>query len=464
MIQKIERISIRSMLAIALPLVISRGSETIMMFTDRAFLSSLGQDYISAAMSGGLTSFVFSSLFIGLISYVNAIAAQYHGAGQKQNSMYAAHQGIWLALFSYPLCLALIPLVYHFFIWVGHSESQIDLEFTYFRVLLSGSILSFFRAAVEGYFIGIGKTQRVMRSNILGMLINIPLNYILIFGHLGIPALGITGAAVGSILGNLACSIYLLIAFIRSAKKLDLPVIGKIKAAIMKKLLRYGLPAGGELFFNVFLFNFFIQLMYSINPNVAAATTITFNYDMVVFIPLLGLSYAVTSMTGHQMGAQSVEGAKRVTKLAGYITYGYGLFMVILFLIGAPLFVQLFLTGVDMSNSAIPDLAVTMLRLATIYIMADATQLLFAGVLRGAGDTRWVMLISMSLHIIMAIGTFILIKVVKVGPLLVWYFFIGFVISLGVAMFLRYLTGNWQKVKMLDEVSIEQPEINNPYT
>ncbi|MBN2737980.1 MAG: MATE family efflux transporter [Spirochaetales bacterium] len=453
MIKKPGILSFRSMLTIAMPLVISKGSETVMLFTDRAFLSFLGQNHISAAMSGGLSAFVFSSFFAGVISYVNALAAQYHGAKQPEQSMRSAHQGIWLALFSFPLCLALIPFVHGFFLWAGHTQEQLVLEFSYYRILTFGSLFSFFRASIEGYFIGTGQTRKVMGSNILGMVINIPLNYILIFGHLGFPAMGIEGAAIGSILGNATCSVYLLLAFVKAAKKMRLPVFGPIRSGIFKKLLRYGLPAGGELFFNVFLFNFFIQMMHSINPTVAVATTITFNYNMIAFIPLLGLSFAITSMTGQQMGASSVEGAKKVAKLAAIVTYGYGLFMVVTFLIGTPLFVKLFLGGVDPKNSTIPELSVTMLRLATIYIMADGTQLLFSGVLRGAGDTRWVMYISMSLHIIMASGAYIMIKVLKQGPLTVWYFFIAFVFALGLAMFLRFLSGHWQKIKMIDEAS-----------
>src|SRR5208337_728732 len=125
-------VNLRRMLSIAFPMIISTGSETVMLFFNRYFVSFLGSDHIPASMSGGLTQFVFTSLFGGTVGYVNALAAQYHGAGRPERCVQAVSQGLILSLVFYPMLLALIPLVHRGFGWAGHDPRLIALEFSYF--------------------------------------------------------------------------------------------------------------------------------------------------------------------------------------------------------------------------------------------------------------------------------------------------------------------------------------------
>ena len=104
-----------------------------------------------------------------------------------------------------------------------------------------------------------------------------------------------------------------------------------------------------------------------------------------------------------------------------------------------------------------------MLRLASLYTLADITQLVFAGALRGAGDTKAAMYISVSMHWVLAIAAVIMIRVLEVPPLQMWIFFIGFVIILGAMIFWRFQSGHWRKIKVIEETEIiseiHQPEI-----
>ena len=161
-----------------------------------------------------------------------------------------------------------------------------------------GSIFILLRNTLVGFFLGIGKTRIVMFSNITGMVVNILLNYIFIFGKLGFPALGIQGAALGTIGGSTTITLILAIAYLSrrynnffNTRKLNI-----FDKKLMKKLLRFGLPAGIELFLNVFAFTVFVQLMHSYSEDIAAAVTITFNWDIVAFIPMMGLSFATTAL------------------------------------------------------------------------------------------------------------------------------------------------------------------------
>lgn len=454
MSRPIEPPTLSKLFAVALPMIASQASETVMLFVDRLFLSWLGKLHLAAAMSGGLSSFVFTALFAGVVGYTNALVAQYYGAGRKERCVETAAQGVYLSLFFVPLLLGLIPLVRLLFVAIGHTPEQVALEFGYFRILMWGGAFVLLRQALVGFFLGIGKTRVVMAANVAGMLVNVPLNYALIFGNWGAPALGMTGAAIGTIAGSVTIFVILLVAYTRHSYYCSYGNARRwaFRPDVALRLVRFGLPAGTELFLNVFAFNLFVQLMHSLGPDVAAAVTITFNYDMLAFIPMVGLGVAVTSLVGRHMGAGDPAGAQRATFLALRVGYVYASIMMTIFILGADPLVRVFAGGLEAGDEHLLVLARSMLRLAALYTLADITQLVFAGALRGAGDTRWLMIASVVLHWLMAISAFYLARVLTVPPLRLWILFISMVMALGLTIFARFATGKWKLIRVIEEL------------
>lgn len=445
-------VTLARMLALAFPMIVSQASETVMLFLNRYFVSLLGSQYIPASMSGGLTQFVFTSLFTGVVGYVAALAAQYHGAGKPARALQSVSQGLWLSLAFYPLLLGLVPLVRRGFALVGHDPVQVALEFSYFRILMAGSLLFLLQSVLAGYFVGLGRTRVVMAASVAGIFVTVPLNWVLVLGNLGAPRLGIEGAALGTLAGTLVIVAILAAAYLAGPawREHGGAAAWRPRRELLLKLLRYGGPAGAESFVNVFAFNVFILLMHSYGPAVATAVTITFNYDLVAFIPLLGVGTAVTALVGQRMGAGDIPGARRAAALGLRVAWSYAGLMVVLFVAGAPALVRVFAGGFTESEAGILPLAVRLLRLAAIYTLADATQVVYAGALRGAGDTTWVMVVSGVLHWVMAAASFVLIRVLALTPTAVWLFFIGFIISLGVSMFLRHRRGAWERIHLVE--------------
>ncbi len=448
-------ISLGHMFAIAAPMVVSQASETLMLFFNRWVVSFLGADFIPASMSGGLSSFVFTSFFTGITGYVNALVAQYHGARREDRCVQVVSQGFWLTLGFYPVLLLLIPAGHRLFELAGHSAHQVTLEFSYYRILMFGSLIFMVQSVLVGYFVGLGKTRVVMIANLLGILVNLPLNWCLVFGKLGFPRLGIEGAALGTLGGSLFIATVLFVSYVKSSGyraraggRSWIP-----RRDLLGKLLRYGLPAGAEMFINVFAFNVFVQLMQSYDEHVAAAITITFNYDLVSFIPMLGVGAATTALVGHRMGAGDPEGARKVAFLGLRLALGYGALVVLAFVMGAPALVRFFAGGFTAEDQSILPIAQTLLRLAALYILADAANVVFSGALRGAGDTRWVMVVSGILHWTMAMGAFLFIRVLVLPPVVVWLFFIVFVFSMCLSMFLRHRKGKWENIRLVESVA-----------
>ncbi len=442
---------LRNVIAIAFPMVISQASETVNLFVDRLFLSRLGKLYIAGAMTGGITAFCVMSFFIGIAGFVNAIVAQHHGAGEKQKCSQATVQAIYLNFVGWPLILFTIPLVEMLLTGLGHLPEQVAIEMSYFRILIYGSILGLTRQAITGFFIGLGRTRIVMFANCVSMLVNIPANWILIFGKFGMPALGIQGAAAGTLLGNAVALGVLFAVYFSKHYREVFNTIGdwRFNRKMMRILLEFGAPAGGEFFLNVFAFNLFIQLMHSYNADTAVAVTIALNYDMLAFVPMLGIGFAATTLSGRYVGARNIPGAERATRLNLLTAWTVGSIFVIIFVAAAQPLVNLFSSGLEDRGVNVAPMARTMLRLAAIYILADATQLVLSGSLRGAGDTKFIMWISVIMHWVFVGILWYAVKIAMISPISSWIIFIGFVVLLGCAMFLRYRFGKWRQLSLV---------------
>ena len=438
-------------LKIALPIVISRASYTAMLFVDRLFLSRVGKYELAAAMSGSLSSYVISAFFVGLVGYATALVAQYYGANRPKMCTRATAQALYLSLASYPILLAFMPIIKYFFVAAGQDDALATLATVYSKLLLAGSIFLVMRTALGAFFVGIGKTRIVMIANVSGALVNIPLNYILIFGKLGLPAMGIQGAALGTICGGFFTFILLLVYYIRETSRAPFKVSNAMLFVpdIMKRLLRYGLPAGVEPFLNWFAFNVFVQIMHSYGPDTAAAATIAFNWDSIAFIPMLGLGITATTVIGQHIGAKDYEGAHRSVYLTLRIAFLYSIIMIALFVGFAGSLALVFSSGFQDADGKIANMAATMLRFLAIYTIANSSKLVLSGSLRAAGDTAWVMWVSIAIHWAMAAAVIILVRVVHAHQYLAWSTLIIMNISHALSVFYRFRTGKWRKIKLI---------------
>lgn len=449
----IEPGGVRELLIIALPMVVSQACETLMMFINRLFLARLGPEHMSAAMGGGLTCFMFMTFFLGLTGYGSALVAQHLGANQRDRCAVVVAQTLLLAILAYPLVLLCIPLGHAWFRLNHIAPGQLPLQIEYFDIIMLGAIIGLLRNSLAGFFSGTGRTRVLMGATVAAMAVNLASSYLLIFGAAGFPALGMRGAAISSLLGSTASLIVVAYCYFNRQQRREFGVAQGLRfdRAIMVKLLRFGYPAGIEFFLNIMAFNLLVMTFYSCGPAVAAAVTITFNWDMVSFVPLIGVNIAVTSLVGRYMGAGRPDRAHRAAmsglKLAGI----YSLFTLTLYACLPGPLVGLFRpSGDDTVFRATVPLAVFMVRLISLYVFADAVGLVFGGALRGAGDTFWTMCISVSGHWVVAATAAVLIHALHVRPAAAWLTVVFLALSLGSALFLRYRSGRWRHIRMVD--------------
>lgn len=445
---------IREMLAIAVPMLISHACDTFMTFTDRMFLSRLGPEIMNAAMGGGLMNMIMISFFMGLISYSTALVAQYLGAGRKNACPLVTTQAFLFVFIAYALILLLKPLAGPFFRLMQVPAEQIGPQTLYFNIIVYGTLIGLFRVALSSFFSGIGRTRVVMAASLVSMLVNIFLNYIFIFGKLGFPAMGIRGAAYGTLLGGLAGVLMLFAAYFgrKNRQEFHIGKAFRIYPQIMKKLLYFGYPAGLEFMLTFFAFNLMILIFHSMGNVTATATTIMFNWDMVSYVPLVGIEVAVTSLVGRYMGARDIPTAKKAAYSGLKAGAIYSLVILMLFVFFPKLLVDVFRPADNSAvfEAAVPT-AVFMLRVAAFYVIGEAAIITFIGVLRGAGDTRWAMRVSVIMHYLMAGGIFLILKVIRLSPETAWMVVVLIFMSLSVVFYLRFRSGKWQTIRIVEK-------------
>ena len=187
-------------LRVSLPLVASTASHTVLTFTDRMFLAWYSPTAIAASVPASLLSFTFTCFFLGTGQYVNVLIAQFFGAKQDEDLARSLWQGIYFSIVSAFLIILFIPLGLLIINNSGHSLAVIVEEKAYFQILMFGGGLIVMNAVLASFFSGRSRTKIVMYLSLMGAVLNIILNYILIFGKLGFPAMGIRGAGIATII------------------------------------------------------------------------------------------------------------------------------------------------------------------------------------------------------------------------------------------------------------------------
>jgi MATE family multidrug resistance protein len=228
-----------------------------------------------------------------------------------------------------------------------------------------------------------------------------------------------------------------------------------LDTGILRRYLRLGLPSGLELFLNVAAFNLFLLMFHAYGITEAAAATIIFNWDVLSFVPLLGLNVAVMSLVGHAVGARDMGSTQAVTNAGYLLGVGYSMTLALLFLVFRHRLVEFFIFD-EAGAAAIRELAGYMMIGLSFYVLIEGILQVAAGVLRGAGDTQWCMRASVSLHWLMLVLQYCVIEVLGLGPRVSWLLFVGMVFCIVLAFLWRLRGSQWRSAERLQAVMAER--------
>lgn len=446
----------RQVVNVSLPLVVSMATTMVMEFTDRIFLANYSLESIAAALPAGIAVFIFISFLLGTAGYINVFIAQYTGAGALQRVGAALWQGIYFAIFSGVIMAGLYFMAGPLFQFSGHSAEVQRLEVIYFQTLCLGAGTLILGTSLSCFYSGRGQTRPVMIFNMIGTLLNIPLDYALINGIWIFPELGILGAGIATVASwTVVAAIFGVMIFTRENDR----IYGVIKHRrldpdLFRRLMKFGMPGALQFSMDVLGFTFFVFMVGRIGKLELAISNIVLSIDSLAFMPLMGFSMGTSTLVGQALGRNRPEDAVSLTKATIHIVLVYILFLAVLFVFAPHILLDLFRPDnlPAESYAAMRHIGVDLLRIVVCFLFFDALYMICIGVLKGAGDTRFIMwsIIVVSL-VVMILPIYIGIEYFGMGLYFAWICLTLFVFFLFAISFGRYLQGMWKRMRVIEK-------------
>jgi len=444
----------REVAQLAYPLILGYLSFTIQTFVNRLFLTWYSAAAVAGAVTGLFAVWSVIALFTGTGEYLTTFVAQYLGAGRPERIGPALWQGIYFSLGAGLFIAALSPFAEPAFDLAGHAPALRGYEVQYARALMLGAFPVVLMATLSTFFAGRGQTQAVLRVNVLATVVNGVLDYLLIFGKAGFPEMGVTGAALGTIVSQVTgAAVYLAVILKPEFRRAYRTLSGwRPEPWLVLRLLRFGMPTGLQYSLEIGAFAVFMVIVGRIGTLELAASGIAFNLNMIVFMPMVGLAVAVSSLVGRYLGADRPEVAERAVRSALGMSLVYMAACGLLYVLGAPLLLAPYGAGADPGTwPRIAEVATVLLRFVAVYSIFDMLNLVHAAGLRGAGDTVY----PMALTFVLA-GTAMLVPawvgcvVLGAGVYFAWTTASLYVVLLGLLMRRRFAAGRWKAMRVIE--------------
>jgi MATE family multidrug resistance protein len=380
----------RMVWGIALPIMGGMMSQNVLNLVDIGMVGRLGDKALAATGIGGFTNYLAISFIIGLSAGVQALAARRVGEGRDSETAIPLNGGLVLALaIGLPLCIVLIlatPFAYNY---LTDDAGVRELGIPYLQVRIVSMVAVGMNFSFRGYWSAIHMTGVYLRTLLIMHAINIFLNWVLIFGNLGAPALGVFGAGLATTIAlYLGTALYFFFA-LRHARERGF-LQGIPSRSTLWQQFRLSLPSSlQQLFFSAGLVTL-IWIVGRIGTAEVAAVNVLMTFHITAILPAFGVALATTTLVGNALGRGDVEDAAAWGWNCAALTFVYGVALSLILIPLANPILQVFLT-----NPETRQIAHLPMVLWALMISFDTAGMVLMNALIGAGDTRRSMWISL---------------------------------------------------------------------
>ncbi len=427
-------------------------------FFDAFLVAPLGDAALAAATTGAMNSYIIVILPMGIASIVQSFASQLKGRDELVRARRYAWYGFGVAAIFGLVAVAAIPFVDDLLGLLAFTPEVRDLQAEYIVVRLTavGAVV-----AMEGlgnWFSGLGNTKIQMRASVVTLAVDLPLNFVLIEGRLGFPALGLFGAALSTAIGGWAGFIYVAIVFWRSpvgrAKRLGL------RRVELWRVFRFGLPHGLNWFFEFSAFVWFINsVMVHLGTVPLAALNVVFSVNTVSFMPAFGIASAGAILVGQAVGAKNHAEVPRVLKLTAGVSMAWMGAIALTYVIAPDAIFALFVAEGDVDAPTLLAVGATMLAVSSCWQLFDALGMTLSESLRAVGDTSWPLRARLVLAWFLFVpGAWYTVVHLKGGVTAAMICLIAYLVLLAAVLYYRYRSGAWKKIELVDDLPPEALE------
>jgi putative MATE family efflux protein len=389
----IDRFRRRRILSLALPIIGGMASQNVLNLVDTAMVGTLGAASLAAVGMGSFANFMAMAFIMGLSAGVQAIAARRVGEGRWGETACSLNAGLLIAVaVAVPWSLAVFWFADRLFPFLVDDPEVVAIGVPYLRARLAGMVAVGMNFAFRGFWNGIGQSRRYLQTLVIMHVCNVILNWLLIFGHFGLPAMGATGAGIGTaVSGFVGTAIYIFLA-LRHARE-----SGFLRRLVDRKtitsMLRLSVPAGLQSFFFAAGMTAFFWIIGRVGTAELAASNVLVQLLLVVILPGVGFGLAAASLVGQALGRGEPDDAVRwgwdVSRLAMVIVGVIALAGVV-----APDQIL----GVFLHEEETIALARLPLQILGASMAFDTLGGVLLNALLGAGASRLVMIVSISLQ------------------------------------------------------------------
>jgi multidrug resistance protein, MATE family len=437
----------REFWALTWPLMIAIISSTIMLFIDRLFLARWDPLGLNAAVSGGMAYFIFLVIPMGVLEIAEVLVGRLHGEERNKEIGSAVWQMILVAVALLPIfwIIAVIaPSV------LFHGTGNEIYETAYFRTLMVCAPLQCITIALSGFFIGIGSVKIVTFSAIIGNIVNIALDYWLIFGGGSMPALGVVGAAAATGIAQFVQVLFLLTLYWTHHNREKYGTTSLFfNRPFLFEGLRIGLPSGTARSIEVIAHFLFFRIVMTVGPEQMALVAIVQTIYILASFAVDSQSKAASAIVSNLLGANQHGPLSNVLR-SGFTLHSiyFLLLLAIVWFFPEQIF-SLFSAGEGVGLQLTPELLHTFERALicmSLFFLVDGFGWILVGFMTSSKDTRYVFWVSLLVNWIAYVPpTLWFVGWNKGGADVAWTVIAG-VTSLSLLLYLwRYLSGNWLK-------------------
>ena len=435
---------LRTILNLALPIIGGMVSQNIFNLVDTAMVGTLGPEALAAVGVAGFASFMAAATIMGLASGVQAMTARRLGEGREDECAVPLNGGLLLALLiGAPLAAVLFALAPDLFPYLNGDPKVIADGVPYFQARVLAIVAVGMNFAFRGYWTGVSLARLYLSTLVVMHLCNVALNYVLIFGKLGFPALGTTGAGIGTALATyIGTAIYLTLALRRARRHGFLERVPRRQS--MNALLRLSIPSAVQQFLFASGMTAFFWIIGQVGTAETAVSNVIVNLLLVVLLPGMGMGLAAMTLVSLALGRGEADEARRwgfdVAKLA----------CVVLGVLGLPgIFMPEVLLAGFIHDADTLRLGVAPLRLIGAMMILEAVGLVLMNALLGAGAAHPVMVVSVASQWLVGLPAAWLVGVhAGLGLFAVWLCFEGYRAINALALLAIWRRGRWTDIRI----------------
>ena len=425
-------------LKLAYPVIIGMIGHTLVGFVDNAMVGQLGTSELAAISLGNSFVFLAMAFGIGFSTAITPLIAESDAKKNKSNTKSILSNGILVCIFLGAVLTIIVLIAKPIIYYMGQSEEVVNLAYPYITLVAISLFPLIIFQSFKQFSDGLSFTKIAMISTVIANLINVVINYILIYGKFGFPKLELVGAGIGTLISRFIM-VLIIIYLIKSNPKinqyLDNLFSLKYSSIITKKIINLGYPSALQMMFEVGFFISGIWVCGIIGINYQAANQIALNLSSLTFMVALGLSVAATIRIGNQKGLNDYKNLKRIAISIFLITVLIELIFALIFIIFSDLLPWLYLennNNFDVLETV--SLASKLLIIVALFQIFDGIQIVAQGALRGIQDVKIPSMICFLSYIIFGVPIMIYLGLyTDLKATGVW---IGFLIGLMIASIL----------------------------